>query len=43
MYLEEMRYFLSCVENGSPPESTFENAAKILKIALTAKKELPDL
>jgi predicted dehydrogenase len=37
MYLEEMRYFLSCIENGTPPESTLENAAKILKIALTAK------
>ncbi len=37
MYLEEMRYFLSCIEDGTPPESTLENAAKILKIALTAK------
>ncbi len=37
MYLEEMHYFLSCMEIGSPPESTLENAAKILKIALTAK------
>ncbi len=37
MYFEEMRYFLSCMENGTPPESTLENAAKILKIALTGK------
>jgi len=42
MYFEEMRYFLSCVENGTLPESTLENAAKILKIALTAKKEMLD-
>jgi predicted dehydrogenase len=42
MYLEEMRYFLSCMENGTPPESTLENAAHILRIALTAKKEKPD-
>ncbi len=43
MYLEEMRCFLSCVENGTPPESTLENAAKILRIALIAKKEMPGL
>jgi len=40
MYLEEMRYFISCVETGTPPESSLENAEKILKIALTAKGDL---
>ena len=43
MYFEEMHYFLSCMENGIPPDSSLENAAHILKIALTAKKELPFL
>jgi predicted dehydrogenase len=43
MYFEEMRYFLSCVENGTPTDSTLENAAYILKIALTAKKEMAGL
>jgi predicted dehydrogenase len=38
MYLEEMRYFLSCIIKDTPPESTLENAAKILRIALAAKK-----
>jgi len=42
MYLEEMRYFLSCMENITLPESSLENAAKILRIALAAKKEMPD-
>jgi predicted dehydrogenase len=37
MYLEEMRYFLSCIVNDSSPDSTLENAAVILKIALVAK------
>ncbi len=37
MYLEEMRSFLSCMETGTPPESTLENAARVLKIALAAK------
>jgi len=39
MYLEEMRYFLSCVKNMTPPGSTLENAAKILRLALNAKGE----
>jgi predicted dehydrogenase len=43
MYFEEMHYFLSCMENGTPPDSDLENAARILKIALTAKKEMPGL
>ena len=43
MYFEEMHYFLACMENGTSPDSSLENAAHILKIALTAKKELPGL
>jgi predicted dehydrogenase len=39
MYLEEMRSFLSCVETGTPAESTLENAARVLGIALAAKNE----
>jgi len=37
MYLEEMRAFLSCIETGRPAESTLENAARVLGIALAAK------
>jgi predicted dehydrogenase len=37
MYLEEMRAFLSCMETGTPTESTLENAARVLEIALAAK------
>jgi predicted dehydrogenase len=37
MYLEEMRSFLSCMESGTAYESTLENAARVLEIALAAK------
>lgn len=40
MYRDEMREFLTCLEQGRPPESDLANAAAVLKIALDAKKEL---
>jgi len=43
MYFNEMKDFLSCIHNGTPPDSDLENAARILKIALSAKKEVPGL
>lgn len=42
MYFEEMQYFLTCIENNTLPDSTLENAVKILKIGLSAKEEMPD-
>jgi len=41
MYLEEMRHFLACVDSGTTPESSLAHAARILDIALAAKKEMP--
>jgi len=38
MYISEMKYFLDCILNGIKPESSLENAAKVLHIALEAKK-----
>ena len=43
MYFDEMNDFLSCLKNDTPPDSNLENAVQILKIALIAKKEMPDL
>jgi len=43
MYFDEMHDFLSCIKNDTPPDSSLENAVHILKIALIAKKEMPDL
>lgn len=40
MYLNEMRYFLSCIEKGTPAESTLENAAFVLRLALAAKDQM---
>ena len=39
MYVDEMKEFLRCLEEGRAPESDLANAAAILKIALDAKKE----
>ncbi|WML68412.1 MAG: Inositol 2-dehydrogenase/D-chiro-inositol 3-dehydrogenase [Methanoregula sp. SKADARSKE-2] len=39
LYLAEMREFLACLEQHRDPESSLENAVKILDIALTAKGE----
>jgi predicted dehydrogenase len=41
MYLEEMRHFLACVDSGTTPESSLAHAARILDIALAAKREMP--
>jgi predicted dehydrogenase len=43
MYFDEMHDFISCIKNDTPPDSSLENAVHILKIALVAKKEMPDL
>jgi predicted dehydrogenase len=42
MYVEEICQFISCIEKRTPPESSLENAAKIFRLALAAKKEMPD-
>jgi predicted dehydrogenase len=39
LYLSEMQEFLTCLVQHRDPESSLENAAKILDIALTAKGE----
>jgi predicted dehydrogenase len=38
MYKKEIAYFLMCLKEGIMPESNLENAAKILDIALVAKR-----
>lgn len=37
MYLAEMQHFLSSIRAGTPVESTLENAAYVLRVALGAK------
>jgi predicted dehydrogenase len=39
LYIAEMQEFLSCITEKRTPESSLENAVKILDIALTAKGE----
>jgi hypothetical protein len=38
MYEKEIAHFLMCLNEGVMPESNLENAAKILDIALVAKR-----
>lgn len=39
LYLDEMRYFVSCIRDRTIPESDLENARDIMRIALAAKNE----
>jgi predicted dehydrogenase len=40
LYVEEMRTFLDCIRKRRVPESDLTNAARILKIAISAKQDL---
>lgn len=39
LYIDEMRYFLECIEKDVQPESGLQNGKKIMEIALAAKHE----
>ncbi len=39
LYIDEMRYFLDCIEKNIQPESGLQNGKKIMEIALAAKHE----
>lgn len=39
LYIDEIKYFLECIENNVQPESDLHNGKKIMEIALAAKHE----